>query len=337
MRAWMAAVLAGVVLFSAGCSPIVRENAETAGAPHETKNLAYHDGKPVTIETLDSKGDMVEETFQKPPERVVAIWQNSIETLLALGVGDRIVAAMGLPDGKYLRPEYRAAYDRIPYTSMENLDMESIRMQDPDFIVGWWSSFGAKTLRSTDFWNSRGVHTYISPGSSPKVKARTVDQEFQDILNLGHVFDRDEKAAALVDQMQTEIFQAEAKAAALGRHPRGLIIEYLGKDINVYGAKTLAGDILKRMGGELLAEDVQQISKEEIIELDPDAVFVVVIESNYGNENEILDRIYEDKAFQNLRFVKDRKIYSLPLYAIYSAGVRTYDGIQIIGKGLYGE
>lgn len=337
MRVWMAAVLAGAVLFSAGCSPIVRENAETAGAPHETKNLAYHDGKPVTIETLDSKGDIARETFQKPPERVVAIWQNSIETLLALGVGDRIVAAMGLPDGKYLRPEYRDAYDRIPYTSMENLDMESIRMQDPDLIVGWWSSFGAKTLRSTDFWNERGVRTYISPGSSPKIKVHTVDYEFQDILNLGRVFDREAQAEALVDQMQTEISQAEAKAASLGRHPRGLIIEYLGKDINVYGAKTLAGDILTKMGGELLEADSQQISKEQIIDLDPDAIFVVVIESNYGNENEILDRIYEDKALQNLKCVKEKKIYPLPLYAIYSAGVRTYDGIQIIGKGLYGE
>jgi iron complex transport system substrate-binding protein len=35
--------------------------------------------------------------------------------------------------------------------------------------------------------------------------------------------------------------------------------------------------------------------------------------------------------------VKERKIYPLPLYSIYSAGVRAYDGIQIIGKGLYGE
>lgn len=337
MKAWMAAALAGMVLFSAGCSPVVKENVETAAAPHETKNLAYRDGKPVTIETLDSKGNMVEETFQKPPERVVAIWQNSIETLLALGVGDRIVAAMGLPDGKYLRPEYRDAYDRIPYTSMENLDMESIRMQDPDLIVGWWSSFGAKTLRSTDFWNERGVATYISPGSSPKIKEHTVDYEFQDILNLGRVFDRSEKAEALVGQMKKEISEAEDKAASLGRHPRGLIIEYLGKDINVYGKKTLAGDILTKMGGELLEADTQQISKEQMIDLDPDAIFVVVIESDYGNEQDILNRMYEDKALQNLTCVKEKKIYPLPLYAIYSAGVRTYDGIQIIGKGLYGE
>ena len=147
---------------------------------------------PVTVETLNSHGEMREETFKKPPKRVVCIWQNSIENLLALGVGDRIVAAMGLPDGSYLRPEYRETYAKIPYTSMENLDMETVMLQDPDLIVGWASSFDKKTLRGTDFWEGRGVGTYIAPGSSSKIQVHTIDYEYQDILNLGKIFDREE-------------------------------------------------------------------------------------------------------------------------------------------------
>ena len=53
--------------------------------------------------------------------------------------------------------------------------------------------------------------------------------------------------------------------------------------------------------------------------------------------DQIVERLYQDQALQGLRCVKERRIYPLPLYAIYSAGVRTYDGIQIIGKGLYPE
>ena len=330
-KIWIAAVLLSCCLFS-GCSPIVKE-----GAPRTEAVVGDSDHYPVTIETLNSYGEMREETFRKPPKRVVCIWQNSIENLLALGVGDRIVAAMGLPDGSYLRPEYRETYAKIPYTSMEHLDMETVMLQDPDLIVGWASSFDKKTLRGTDFWEDRGVGTYIAPGSSSKIKVHTIDYEYQDILNLGKIFDREEKAQELVHQMQTEIESAQQKARKQGYHPRGLIIEYLGKDISVYGERSLAGNILTSMGGELLGTGMRTISKEQLIEMDPDALFLVVCENAYGRMDQIVDQIYQDKALKGLSCVKNRRIYPLPLYAIYSAGVRTYDGIQIIGKGLYPE
>ena len=92
-KIWIAAALLSCCLLS-GCSPMVKEGAPRTEAVVE--DSAHY---PVTVETLNSHGEMREETFQKPPKRVVCIWQNSIENLLALGLGDRIVAAMGLPDG----------------------------------------------------------------------------------------------------------------------------------------------------------------------------------------------------------------------------------------------
>lgn len=329
-----AGLLVAACFFSAGCSPMVREGEGHVSSISAQEKDGYY---PISIETQNSSGEMVPQTFTKAPERVVCVWQNSIETLLALGVGDRIVAAMGLPSSEYLRPEYRETYEKIPYQSMENLDMETVMMQAPDFIVGWASTFGAKTLRSTDFWESRGIHTYISPGSSSKIKDHTVEYEYQDILNLGKVFHKEKRAQELVDQMKDEIDRAEETAKKSGYHPKGLIVEYLGKNINVYGKHSLAGNILTSMGGELMGADLQAVSKEQMLEMDPDAIFVIIIERSYGGEDTILDQIYKEKALQNLRCVKEHRVYPLPLYAVYSAGVRTLDGIQIIGKGLYPE
>ena len=75
-KIWIAAVLLSCCLFS-GCSPIVKE-----GAPRTEAVVGDSDHYPVTIETLNSYGEMREETFRKPPKRVVCIWQNSIENLL---------------------------------------------------------------------------------------------------------------------------------------------------------------------------------------------------------------------------------------------------------------
>ena len=331
IQKWIGAGVISLACLCSGCSPMVHVGTGNVSVA-ETENDGYY---PISIENQDSTGELKRETFSKAPERVVCVWQNSIETLMALGVGDRIVAAMGLPNGSYLRPEYREMFEKIPYRSMEKLDMETVMMQNPDFIVGWASTFEAKTLRDTDFWQGRGVHTYISPGSSSKIKYHTVDYEYQDILNLGKIFHKEKKAKKIIGQMKEEISRAQAKAQASGKHPKGLIIEYLGKNINVYGERSLAGNILTSMGGVLMGADLQGVSKEQILEMDPDAIFVIVIERNYGDEKQILDHIYKEKALQNLRCVKERHVYPLPLYAVYSAGVRTYDGIQIIGKGLY--
>ena len=328
-------LLAVLALLLAACSPIVKvhEN-EHRPAMTEQMDAVY---TPVTIENINEKGEPVSTVYEKPPQRVVAVWQNSIETLLALGVGDRIVAGMGVPDAKYIRPEYRTAYEAIPYTSLENLDVETILMMQPDLIIGWASTFSPKVLRSTEFWAGRGVHTYIAPSSARKTKHKTIAQECEDIRNLGRIFARTERAEEIVGEMMREIAFVREHTAHLEKRPRALVIEFLGKEIRSYGEDTLAGDMLRALGADHLAADGQSLSMEELVDLDPDALFIVVVESAYGSEDAILARIYENPALHSLSCVQERRIHTIPLYAVYSAGIRTYDGITIFARGLYPE
>ena len=324
-----------LALLFAACSPIVKvhEN-EHRPAMAEQMDAVY---TPVTIENINEKGEPVSTRYEQPPQRVVAVWQNSIETLLALGVGDRIIAGMGVPNAKYIRPEYRAAYEAIPYTSLENLDVETILMMQPDLIVGWSSTFSSKVLRGTDFWAGRGVHTYIAPSSAHGNRNKTIAQECQDIENLGRIFGREERADALVGEMEHEIAFVAEKTAGMEQRPRALVIELMGKEIRSYGKDTLAGDMLRALGAEHLAADATSLSMEELIELNPDALFLIVIEDDYGNEDAILARLYENPALRSLSCVQQRRIYTVPLYAVYSAGIRAYDGITIFAHGLYPE
>ena len=326
-------LLVALSLLCAACSPIVKvhEN-EHRPAMAEYADEGY---TPVTIENINEKGEPSAQVYEQPPQRVVAVWQNSIETLLALGVGDRIIAGMGVPNAKYIRPEYRTAYEAIPYTSLEHLDVETILMMQPDLIVGWSSTFSPKVLRGTAFWAGRGVHTYIAPSSARGNRNKTIAQECQDIRNLGRIFGREERAAEIVAEMQNEIAYVAEKTAHMERRPRALVIELLGKEIRSYGADTLAGDMIRALGVDHLAAEGQSLSMEELITLAPDAIFVVVIEDDYGNEDAILARLYENPALQDLMCVQQRRIYPIPLYAVYSAGTRTYDGITIFAHGLY--
>lgn len=290
---------------------------------------------PVTIENFNTQGEPEQQTFTKPPERVVAVWQNSIETLLALGVGDRVIAGNGVPDKKFFLPEYQEQYSQIPYTGLQLLDVETTMMMKPDLIVGWHSTFSPKVIRPTAFWHKRGVNTFIARSSLTDGKPRTLQNEYKDILDLGRVFDKNERAQQLVADMQHEVQYATSQTAGFKKRPRALVIEFMGKEVSVYGEKSLAGNIVRELHGDLLAAKDRNIGLEQVVELDPDVIFIVVTEFNYGREQDMVDRVTQHKALKNLRCVKEGRVLPLPLYAIYSSGVRTYDGIKIIANGLY--
>lgn len=337
-------VMGIILIFSTGCHPIITENEETLAnfKQNTPQNIDYDPQKyPVEIQNLNSKTQMSTLTYTHPPQRVVAFWQNSIETLIALGVGDRIIVGTGVPNKKYFKEEYQDDYEKIPYTGLENIDKETLTMLEPDFILGWHSTFTAKVAGSTEYWNSRGVNTYMAMSSSPlrgenfSKPYHSLDEEYQYILDLGKIFAKEERAHELVNQMQDEISFVVNNTQHENYKPRAIIIEFLGKEISVYGEKSLAGNILKSLNGDLLEPKVERFSFEQIIDLDPDVIFIVITEQNYGKDEMYLDRIYKNQALQDLQVVKNKRVYILPLYTIYSPGIRAYDGIKIIAQGLY--
>lgn len=326
------------MLFCTACGSVVKINEETVLNIEKTKNIVYNfQNYPVSIVSLNSRDEKNITTYQKPPQKVVAVWQNSIEALLALGVGDRIIAGIGVPDRKYILPEYRDEYDKIPYKSLENLDLETIVMLEPDFILGWFSTFSNKVLRGTDFWAQREVNTYIAESSGPTHTRHTLEEEYNYILDLGKIFDRNEKAQKIVKKIQDEIYFTADKTKYIKKRPSAIIIEFMGKEIHVYGEKTLAGNIVQCLNGRLLEPLAINFSLEQLIAIDPDVIFLIITESQFGNEQVHLDRIYKNPALQDMKCIKKHRVHTIPLYAVYASGIRSYDGVKIISHGLYPE
>lgn len=337
-------ILIGLILH--GCAWSGRGGEDSATLPAMVQTQYERETPPVIVENWDEEGRAVTRRFDAPPKRIIAAWQNSIETLLALGAGDRIVAAIGLPDAKYLRPEHREQYEAIPVKSLYMLDPETALMLEPDWILGWFSTFGAKSLRSTHFWAARGIPSYMAESSipvtldSPGAVQRTshrMTEELRYISDVGRIVDRSARAQEIIEEIETRIRSARAEARKAELPPRALVIEIMGKDIAVYGEKTLAGDMVRSLGGELLAAEQRSIGREDIISLDPDVVFLIVTETAYDEAPTRIRHLYEEPAFNGLSFVKHRRVHVLPLYTVYAPGVRVQDGVEIISHGLYPE
>ena len=91
MVKWLPVIAAGLIFLS-GCAPVVKENGKTMPRIDGEAKIEWNREKyPLAVEILNSHGEKERQVFYSPPKRVAAVWQNSIETLLALGVEDRII------------------------------------------------------------------------------------------------------------------------------------------------------------------------------------------------------------------------------------------------------
>lgn len=297
---------------------------------------------PLTISTFNFAKEPVEETFTKAPERVICAWQNSVETMLALGLEDRIICTIGVTKDD-ITPALQDAYDKIAdkeYNSFSDsnaaISKETAIMLEPDFILAWKSTFNDKTLGDVDYWHENGVNTYMALNSNDISANRTVENEYQDILTVGKIFDVADKAQEIVDEMKAAV-EKVTKATEGQEKKTVLVVEFLGGKIRVYDKTMLAGNMVQEMGGDLL--DVSgTIGAEDIIKLDPDVLYVIHMEGyGEGAGSEALKNITEDPAYSSLRANAEGHVYPLNLSDVYTSGIRTLDGLNAIGKTLYPE
>ena len=290
---------------------------------------------PLTISTFNYAKEPVEETFEKAPERVITFWQNSLETMLALGLGDRIICAVGVERDDVL-PELQEEYDKVAagkeYNDFKDtnaaMSKEYAIMLKPDFILGWKSTFSDKTIGDVDYWHENGVNTYMALNSNDISENRTLDNEYTDILTIGKIFDVEDKAEEIVDEMKNEVNRV-ISATKDQEKKTVLVMEFMKDSIFNYDKTMLAGNMVTEMGGELL-DAPSEIGAEDLLNLDPDVIFVM------GDE-EATKKVTDEKGYESLKAVKNGDVYPLNLSDVYTSGVRTINGLNAIGKALYPE
>ena len=315
-------------LFISGCKSI-----ETDRHPASDKAVAF------SIENYDSSMKPHIYKFTQHPQRIVALWQNSIETLIALGAGDKIIAVAGVYNEKHLNPEYLEAYKRIPVRQTQIFSQENVLLMHPDFIAGWLFDFTGKgrSIGNSSFWEERNVNVYMNLMNGAEFKAQhTVEDELKYIMDLGKIVGNEAQAAIIISGINNKILRYKQQLAVKKRL-KVLVVSNFGKTITIYTPRTLAGDILTRLGADVIGKkqeavgENEYISYEEILTSQPDVIF---LQCSPENENMLLKSVYSNPALQNVKCIKKRQVYCIPFYTIRSPGVRIDDAVDIFAKGL---
>lgn len=267
------------------------------------------------------------------PQRVIVIGANETETLLDLGVEKAILAADdGQNSPRYgIKESNEQAFQRLPKVDRKTIQAEHFLEMHPDMIIAEQQFFSKTRLGSTDYWNSKGILTMVplnttSPGKLNQVE--TVEKEMKFIRDLGTIFHQEEQAERIISATEGRIRDISEKVANETK-PKVMILDRMSI-LASYGRKKIAGDMAASIGG-IVPDTTAAVSDEMMMKLDPDVVFLVA----YRDEETELAWLRNKPAFRNLNFIKNNRLYGIPLKYVYGPQTRTIDAIGYMAERMY--
>lgn len=261
---------------------------------------------PLTLTGSDGKAVVL----QAEPERIIAFDAASVETLFAMGAGEKIV---GTHSFVFYPPEAAS----IPKVGDAfNLDLEKIAELQPDFFYTFFkienpqlSTLGVPTL-----WRE-------SPGTLDEIPDR--------MRMWGRILGEPGKGESLARAMEMEYANLKGRLAGVQEGPR---IFYDTFDLWTPGPDTFQGDFLRFLKAQNIASDISgwaQLSAEVLVERDPE----VILLTPFGDPKTYTD----NPAFSEVSAVKNGRIYNINADYIDIPGPRIVQGLEEVGRLLYPE
>ena len=157
---------------------------------------------PVEVNSLNQSF-----VYTAAPEKIVALDYISAQILVALGLGDRIVAlapAMNTIDE--VKDEYRTEISAIKMFPAEKMNkgvpgFESVLAMEPDLVVGTAYAFNSNNVGDIQDFIGNNINIYASEGTY--VEKPTLENVYNDIENLGKIFNVSDRAETLIASLRS--------------------------------------------------------------------------------------------------------------------------------------
>ena len=324
-RALVALPLAALALALAACAtapgPLQAQPPASlpgvAGDPHASAPLI-----------IDNCGFTT--TVSSTPKRVVTIKSTSTELLLALGLGESIVAS-AFHDGP-VPVQWAQDAAAIPYLGDAVPGREALLEVEPDFVfAGWESNLTVDTAGDRAGLAQFGVGSYVAPsackGEGYRPSPMTFEKLFDDFVQAGDVFGAPAAATQLVREQR-------AALDVIDPSTRGLTALWYasGKATPFVGAGSGAPQMMLEAAGLTnIVSDVDDtwvsISWERVLAADPDVI--VLVDAEWNTAQSKIDYFNDNPALAKLSAVKNARYVVVPFPAA-EAGVRSVGAVASI-------
>ena len=272
--------------------------------------------------------------FEAAPERTLVSHAARIELMLALGLGDRILGTMYQRND--VLPEFAEQEAALPQIAGRNEypSFEMVVEASPDFIYSEIGAFRDELMAPVDRMLAMGINPYITPENF--VLGPTMEDVYQDILELGIIFNVQPRADEIIGGMQDEIAAVQQIVGEVT--PVRVFVLDAGTDDAFTAGLNLETEIIALAGGVNVFDDLDQrwatVSWEEVVERSPE----VIIVNNYGATpaEEKVSILRNSAGLSSIPAIQNDRIIVMDLTE-FIPGLRPARAVRTLAEHFYPE
>ena len=254
----------------------------------------------------DSTGEVI--TLTKKPERIVSLAPSTTEILYFLGLESKIVGRTSYCN----YPASIATVQEVGGTA--NPNVETVVSLSPDLVL-------ASTHVSEEVvYKLREVGIPVAFLNEQE----NFEGTYSAISKIGKLTGTDKEAEAVIEEMKAKVEAVRVAVQGANKGATPTVYYATGSGESDYGAggDTFIGEMITLAGGENIAKDIKgwSISKEQIVEGDPDIIIV-------PNDGVTLTNMKAQDFYKNLRAIKEGHIYEIDGDSISRQGPRVADAL----------
>ena len=261
----------------------------------------------------------------KKYNHIVSLTLSGDEILLGLVSENRIAGLSGkINEDK----EISNIVDKAKKFPKVESNEEVLISLNPDLIIA--ADWITKKIDDIGATIGAKVYYYKTPSN--------YEEQKKVIRDLANLVEEKENGEKIIKNMDNRLKALQNKIAKnyKGAKPRILIYTSFG---TTSGKNTTFNDMVKLINGvnvvaEAGVDRFKDISKEKIIELNPD-IIIVPIAKKYDNVDKISKLFYEDSSFKNVKAIKNKKVYFMQYKDITPISQYMIDGIEELAKVVY--
>ncbi|AKJ97440.1 ABC transporter substrate-binding protein [Pseudomonas sp. MS646] len=290
---------------------------------------------PLTIQSCDRQV-----VFDQAPRHAVSHDINMTQMMLALGLKPRMVGYSGISGWKSVTPEMAKILDGLPELAAKYPSVETLLNADVDFFFAGWDygmRVGGDLTPQT--LQPLGINVYELTESCAFVMKRpaaSLDDTYNDLRNLGRIFDVQDRANQLIASMQAQV--ADIRQHLPTRQPRVFLYDSGEDRAMTSGRLGMPQALIEAAGGRNILDDLEtswtRVNWENVVERNPEVIVIVDYGEVSAQQKEQF--LLNHPALQSVDAIKQRRFIVIP-YVQATPGIDNVLAVRTLAQGFHAQ
>lgn len=288
---------------------------------------------PLTVQSCNRQV-----VFNEAPRHALSHDINMTQMMLALGLKSRMVGYSGISGWKSVTPEMAKILDGLPELAAKYPSVETLLSANVDFFFAGWDygmRVGGDLTPQT--LQPLGINVYELTESCAFVMKRpaaSLEDTYNDLRNLGKIFDVQDRANELIATMQAQV--AEVRKHLPAQQPRVFLYDSGEDRAMTSGRLGMPQALIDAAGGRNILDDVEtswtRVNWENVVERNPQVIVIV----DYGevSAEQKQQFLLNNPALQSVEAIKQRRFIVIP-YVQATPGIDNVLAVQTLARGFH--